>query len=149
MVAGVDDIGKHIPIAEEATVAIIKHPPPLPVIGLPAAEIVGRPVDIGGIQLEDEIIDEIIHVDFRAQVVVVLGLRQVGGLHPVIKIAPFRIIAFIQGRPILDDIATIGVDVIMVLQLTPIRRLFHIIDTPILTIQEDGNGTGTQNIDIQ
>ena len=66
-------------------IAIEEHPSPFPIARLPATDIVGWPVHIGGIKLENRIVDEVVDVDLRTQVIILLRLRQVSGFKPIVQ----------------------------------------------------------------
>ena len=76
-------------------------------------------------------------------------MREVGGLHPVIQILPFGVVTVVKRTPVLDDVAAVGVDVIMVFQIMRIRRLLQIIDTPVFAVQKHDRGARAKHIHIQ
>ena len=134
--ACVDSIGKDIPNLRETRIAIIKDPTPFSIIPLPTARVLHRPIEIGRIHLKNPIIDEIIHVDPLFHQHIVLIQRKIGFPHPLVQINPIGAVAMLQFLPVFDNVALIGVNVVMVVQITLIRGFLKRINAPIFSIDE-------------
>ena len=62
VVAGVNSIGKNIPILYKTTVAVIEKPPPFALPFLPATHVISGPIKIAGIDFKDLIVHKIVQI---------------------------------------------------------------------------------------
>ena len=107
------------------------------------------PVEVGGIDFEEHVVDEAGHVDAGIGMFFILGLAQVGSVDPSEELPPVGSITVLCDTPILDEINHVDICVVMAFKIALIRRFFHGVNTPVLAIDEDHGLPYRHGIDVE
>jgi len=125
-------------VGPEAQVGVEKDPAPAAAVapGAPVFDVPGRPVDVGIIDLGDEVVEILVDIDLAPYVVIILLDREIPGADPLDERLVERGRALMDRGVIREDVDPVGIDAVIGLQIVFVVLFAQGVDAPVFAVDE-------------